>query len=195
MLTVTLVTSLFSTEFQWLYPFRVLATGIVILILWKKFGLCPSAPSAIPVLGGMLAFLVWIVLVHPEQERDRQFAQTLSTVPSWISVMWIATRFLGTTIVVPIAEELAFRGYLARLLSGETGIENDSGKIQWFAMIVTSLLFGALHGSWIAASIAGAIYYFVMSYSGRLWDAVISHITTNLLLAIYILASGHWSYW
>ena len=33
------------------------------------------------------------------------------------------------------------------------------------------------------------------AHRGRLWDAVVAHMTTNLLLGLLVLAGGQWSYW
>jgi exosortase E/protease (VPEID-CTERM system) len=195
MLSANLLCAAFSADFQWLYPLRALSTALAIIVLWKHFGLAPSIPHLVPVLGGILAFLVWIMLVRPSAEADKVFENILFSVPSTVSAGWLVIRFLGSAIIIPIAEELAFRGYLVSLLSSRAEIRPATGDMPWFPIIATSLMFGALHSSWMAATIAGCIYYLVKLYSGRLWDAVAAHMTTNFLLSLYVLISGHWSYW
>lgn len=195
MLATTLFSSAFSTEFQWLYPLRAIATGLAILFLWKSFSLTPSFPRIFPVFCGIAAFLVWIALVAPSVVNDRSFAQALFAAPEKIAIAWMAFRFLGSVIIVPIAEELAFRGYLFHLLGIEAGKNAGQVATRWLAIAAIALSFGMLHGNWIAASIAGMLYGIVRLRSGRIWDAIIAHMTTNLLLALHVLHSGHWSYW
>jgi len=99
-------------------------------------------------------------------------------------------------IIIPIAEELAFRGYLPALFYGDgSSGQHRRLETELLPFLVSSLLFGALHSALLAGTIAGAVYYLVKLRSGRVWDAVVAHITTNLLLSTYVLLSGQWSYW
>ena len=43
--------------------------------------------------------------------------------------------------------------------------------------------------------LAGMIYAAVYSYRGRLSDAVIAHATTNAMITVVALGSGHWQFW
>jgi len=196
LLATTMISSAFSADFQWLYPLRAIATGLVILLLWRHIKPETMAPAVFPVIAGIVVFALWIVLVPTSSETDSTFSATLSSVPAILSVGWIVIRLLGSMIIIPIAEELAFRGYLPALFYGD----GSSGKQRRWEMellpfLVSSLLFGALHSSLLAGTISGTIYYLVKLRSGQLWDAVVAHITSNLLLSVYVLLSGHWSYW
>jgi CAAX prenyl protease-like protein len=108
---------------------------------------------------------------------------------------WILFRVLGAVITVPLAEELAFRGYLLRKL-----IASDFGSVPfdsftWTSFIVSSLAFGALHQSWVAGILAGTLFALAMYRRGRLADAIAAHATANVLLAVYVLTTGSWSLW
>jgi CAAX prenyl protease-like protein len=61
-------------------------------------------------------------------------------------------------------------------------------------LAISSVVFGILHSAWLAGSIAGLIYGAVYLYRGKLYDAVLAHAVTNLLLAFYAMAFEHWSY-
>ena len=98
-------------------------------------------------------------------------------------------------MTVPIAEELAFRGYLLKLLTRRQPAEGLPLPFDWIALAGSSLLFGALHGHWVAGTLAGMVYGLVRYRSGRIGDAVIAHATTNAALALYVLSTGRWSYW
>ena len=57
-----------------------------------------------------------------------------------------------------IAEELAFRGFLLRRLVAEDFEAVPSGRFTWPALLLSSVAFGALHGSrWIAGTLAGLL--------------------------------------
>ena len=71
-----------------------------------------------------------------------------------------------------------------------------TGAFAWAPWLVSAVLFGALHGSmWVAGTIAGLLFSLALYRRGSLGDAVQAHATTNLLLAIYAFATGHWSVW
>jgi membrane protease YdiL (CAAX protease family) len=61
-----------------------------------------------------------------------------------------------------------------------------------FAMIVSALAFGALHRSFLAGTLAGAIYGLALLPRGRLADAVIAHAVTNGLLFGWAVLGGDW---
>jgi CAAX prenyl protease-like protein len=104
-------------------------------------------------------------------------------------------RAAGSCLVIPVAEELAFRGYVPLFFRNGADAFKPGGPIHWAPFIVSSVLFGALHSAWLAGALAGAVYYLVRQRNGRLWDSIVAHMTTNFLLTVYVLASGHWSYW
>jgi exosortase E/protease (VPEID-CTERM system) len=195
MLAATLLSSALSSGFPWLFPVRTLATAAAIALLWRQFRLGALVPRLFPVLAGGVVFVLWVALVPPSADADRTFGANLFAVPIVWSAAWIALRVAGSAVVIPIAEELAFRGYIPLFFRGGANAFKPGGPLQWAPFIVSSLLFGALHSAWLAGSLAGAAYYLVRQRSGRLQDSIVAHGTTNLLLSLYVLASGHWSYW
>ena len=119
-------------------------------------------------------------------------AWSVSTISA---ILWLLFRTLGAVITVPIAEELLFRGYLmSRLAKREVALE---GKIEfgWVPFVASSVLFGLLHSNWIAGIAAGLVYGLVRYRGKSIWDAVIAHGFTNLLLTLYVLSTGTWSLW
>ena len=82
--------------------------------------------------------------------------------------------------LVPIAEELALRGYLLRRLQGAKLDTDMTGRWNWFAVLVSSVLFGLLHpGRWIAGTLAGVFFAWAFYRRGRLSDAILAHAVTN----------------
>jgi len=111
-------------------------------------------------------------------------------------IMWISFRVLAATITVPIAEELAFRGFLLRRLVSPDFELVAFKNFTWLALLVSSVLFGVLHGSlWFAGIVAGLLYGYAAIRRGRIGEAVVAHATTNALLAAYVLMCGAWHLW
>ncbi len=101
---------------------------------------------------------------------------------------WLIVRALGFSTVVPLAEELAFRGYLLRVLQNRHFEQISYRSGPWWAILISSLVFGVLHERWLAATVAGALYAVLQVRGGRLRDAVLAHAATNATLAVVALA-------
>jgi CAAX prenyl protease-like protein len=110
----------------------------------------------------------------------------LSAAPPLERIAWLAFRILAAVVTVPIAEELAYRGFLyRRLLSGS-----------WIGLAVSSLVFGIPHGSrWIAAALAGACYALALRRKGSIGNAVAAHAVTNALIAADVVLYPNWNLW
>jgi CAAX prenyl protease-like protein len=99
----------------------------------------------------------------------------------------------GTVALVPIAEELAFRGYLQRALVSRDFDWVAPAHFTWLSFVLTSLLFGLTHQRGIAATIAGAIYALLVYRSNRLSDAIAAHAASNLVIFIWAATAGQWT--
>jgi membrane protease YdiL (CAAX protease family) len=60
---------------------------------------------------------------------------------------------------------------------------------------MSSDLFGMLHGRWLAGTLAGIGYALALRQRGQLLDAVMAHMTTNALIATYLLSQQAWFLW
>lgn len=195
LLTTTLLTAALSAGFEWLYPLRVLATGVTLLWFWRRFALGRFSLHAAPVGIGVLVFLFWLQVVPVSDEQSKIFGEQLASVPATAATAWIVVRVIGASLIVPLAEELAFRGYLINLLSKPAQPGEKPCRLAFLPLLVSSVCFGALHNQWIAGTLAGMAYGLTRYLRGKVSDAVIAHAVTNGLLAAYVLLSQQWSYW
>ena len=109
---------------------------------------------------------------------------------------WIVFRALAATTTVPIAEELAFRGFLMRRLTTADFEAIPLSSSTWLGVLVSSVVFGLLHGDrWLAGTLAGLTFALVARRTNRIGDAVVAHAVTNGLLVIWVLYFGQWQYW
>jgi len=87
-------------------------------------------------------------------------------------------------------------GFLLRRLVAEDFETVTFGRCNWQALLISSMAFGALHGSrWIAGTLAGLLYGFAAIRKGKLGDAVVAHAVTNAILAAYVLIFNQWQLW
>jgi exosortase E/protease (VPEID-CTERM system) len=190
-----------SGYFEWLYPLRFVAATVALWayrdelkrldwrIRWRDCWLGPVA--------GTLAFAVWLA---PSLWTPHTGATALGTALTGLSPssrwLWIAFRVATAVFTVPIAEELAFRGYLARRVMNRDFVSIPFRSLSFVAIGVSSVGFGLLHGGlWLVGIVAGVIYAAVLRMRGRMANAVLAHAITNLLLAVWVIARGDWSLW
>ncbi len=196
-LAASFVSKSASGHFEWLYPLRFLAAAIAIWhyraelkqIDWRFGWLAPVT--------GIGVFVVWLVPSFWTHDADTsQLGQTLAALSPIARWSWITFRIAAAVITVPIAEELAFRGYLARRLVNREFDSIPFSAITVYSIAFSSAAFGLMHGKqWIVGILAGLAYAGVMKWKGRLGDAVVAHATSNLLLAVWVLSRGDWSQW
>jgi CAAX prenyl protease-like protein len=145
---------------------------------------------------GVIVFGVWLLLAPGDMmvASGPPLAWTEAD-PVW-ATLWLVFRVAGSVLTVPLAEELAFRGYLTRRLVQRDFEQVPLGRMTWISFVVSSVLFGLLHGScWHAGIIAGLLFALALRCRGRLADAVAAHLTANALLCVYVLCTGTWQLW
>ncbi len=195
LLATRTVTAALSQGFDWLYPVRVIATGGALWgfrRVYRQFAWTWSWQAM--AIGG-LVFGMWLLLASPVESRTTAVAQGLTHLSGSMVAVWVGFRALGSVILVPLAEELAFRGYVMRKLMAWDFARVPLGHWTWAAFLLSSVLFGALHDRWVAGSLAGMGYALALTRRGQLADAVLAHMTTNALLAGYVLAYQAWAFW
>ena len=149
-----------------------------------------------PIILGLVVFVLWVALEPaPTPEADAAIPDALREMPVTAAAFWLIARVLGSSIVVPIAEELAFRGYLLRRLIDADFTAVSPKHFTMVSFVISSVAFGALHGRWLAGILAGMIYAVAQYRRGHISDAIVAHAVTNALLAAYVLIFGHWAFW
>ena len=89
--------------------------------------------------------------------------------------------FLTLVVLAPVAEELLFRGYLYGKLRSWISI--------WAAALVTSVVFGVVHGQWnvgVDVFVLSLVMCSLREMTGSIWAGILLHMLKNGL-AFYIL--------
>jgi exosortase E/protease (VPEID-CTERM system) len=196
LIATALVSQLLTTDFDYLYPLHVVTPLIPLWLFRDYYRDLRWSWSWTPIGLGLAVFIFWVVLEPvPDPDAANVIPDALAQMPLAAATLWLTARVLGSTIVVPIAEELAFRGYLLRRLIGADFTKVSPKHFTAASFIISSVAFGALHGRWLAGVIAGMIYALTQYSRGEIADAIVAHATTNGLLAAYVLIFGHWAFW
>jgi CAAX prenyl protease-like protein len=155
-------------------PIFVFAVGLAVFVLWVSpqvfFGFAPRTEGFNPNVFANQPPLYW---------------------PT------IGLRFLRLVIVVPLVEEIFWRGFLLRYLIDEKFYAVPFGKFSSFSFWGVSAMFALGHSrpDWIAAFITGMVYNAVAYRTKSLTSCVIVHAVTNLLLGLWIMRTQQWGFW
>lgn len=167
-----------------LYPMRFLAMLVVLFYCRRFIMQIDWKIDPIAVGAGVLIAGLWL-LAGDNTAPDWQ--QTLYALPAPLFALWVVTRIIGTTVLVPVIEELFFRGYvLGRFL--------QQGPVMLFVGIALSTgLFAALHGKWLLAIVAGIVFAALYMRRERLADPIIAHAVANGLIALAAVFGKNWA--
>jgi CAAX prenyl protease-like protein len=190
---------------EWLAPIRVLAVAATMAVFSKR--VIPWRPW-FPIGSILLGAVVLLLWIAPERiwhgYRDTWLFHNAITGIARSSLpvrlksnpFFIATRVLESAILVPILEELFWRGWLMRWLV-QPDFENvPLGKYTPLSFWAVALLFASEHGPyWEVGLIAGVAYNWWIVRTRSLADCILAHAVTNALLAAYVLRFDQWQYW
>lgn len=193
-LAASLVSRAASAGFEWLYPLRLVAAVAVLWYYRKSYKGVDwrFSPAAVGVGLGVAALWVWMTPGAARAGLPEGFA----AMPGLLRVGWVVCRLAAAVGTVPVAEELAFRGYLLRRLESADFEKVSWQSRRWMPFVVSSLAFGLMHESrWLGGVVAGAAYALVQIRRGRLGDAIAAHAVTNAALAALVWYTGDWRYW
>ena len=189
------LTRAMSSDFEYLYPLRV-AAGLWMLMRYRRtlatldWGWSWRGPTI-----GVIVFILWMgsahLLVH-----EAGIPEKLAALPPAVRGLWVISRLAGGVLVVPITEELAYRGYLMRRLNSADFDTLPFQSVHWTALGATAVVFGLAHGAlWLPGIAAGILFGFLVMRRGQIGDAVVAHATSNALLAASVLGWGQWQLW
>ena len=106
-----------SSGFDRLYAFRVLAMAGVLWYFRKTYAGWRWTWNWGAFALGVVVFAVWMALEPSSKSTSEDVLATgLLSMPTGWTVIWLIFRIVGSVVTVPLAEELAFRGYLMRRL-------------------------------------------------------------------------------
>lgn len=202
-LGTTFITKMFSGYFDRFYPVRFFVAAIAIYYFWPELKKLNWRFGWVGPTAGVAVFLAWIAPTwfahsHVASRLGADLA-ALSPTSRWT---WIGFRVAAAVITVPIAEELAFRGYLARRLVSREFDSVAFTLLTGTSICLSSVVFGMEHMKdlldWqhlLLGAFAGVAFALALRWRGRFGDAVVAHAVSNLLLAAWVLSMGDWAQW
>ena len=195
-LAAAIVSRAASSQFEWLYPLRFFAAAAVLWHFRRRYSDLDWRFTWLGPAAGVLVFFIWIAADRLAGAPARSVASGFSGIHGWPWITWLVFRTMGAVVTVPVAEELAFRGFLLRRLVAADFERVDFRGAPFPAILVSSLIFGFMHGGrWVAGSLAGLLYALVVRRRDKFGEAVIAHAITNAILAAWVIWTGDWRFW
>jgi CAAX prenyl protease-like protein len=189
---------------QWLYPVRFLIVSTLIGTLsWPYLSFQPSAPLA-SIGIGVAVFVIWVapdVLFGYRHFWLFENAITGSAASSLdprlkTNIGFMLLRAFSSAVMIPILEELFWRGWMMRWLIDNNFLTVPLGQYVPSAFWIVALLFASEHGPyWEVGLAAGIIYNWWIVRTRSLADCILAHGVTNAILSAYVVATGQWQYW
>lgn len=176
----------------------VFALGLLLYFRrdYLELRITPSFNQALAaLLAGWLVFLVWIAPYPAWLGGHGTEAAPAMPMQSNADIFWLICRWSGSALVVPVIEELFWRSYLMRRLDGADFMSVSPAMVTAYAIAVSSVLFAVEHQLWLAGLLAGLVYAWLYRQFQVLWVSILAHVTTNAVLGIWVVYSGHWQYW
>ena len=176
---VYLLTLLIVIGVPWLVRRKVTTKqdiGLTRLPSWMDIVLAPAGAVVYLLFAAVLlsVFAAFFPHIDLQQTQDVGF-QNLATKSQYL------LAFITLVILAPLAEEVLFRGYLYGKLRKHVPL--------WLAMLVTSALFGAVHGQWNVALdtfVLSIVMCSLREVTGSIWSGVLLHMIKNSV-AFYFL--------
>jgi CAAX prenyl protease-like protein len=128
------------------------------------------------------------VVGHPDAGLDAVAQRDTLT-------LWL--RAARAVLLVPILEELFWRGWLARAVDSFDDFRlRPLGSFTTLSFWATALLFASEHGSyWDVGLLCGVIYNLWMAQTRSIADLIWVHAVTNGCLSAYVVFAKQWQYW
>lgn len=200
---------------QWIYPIQTIVSLAVLFAYRKHITFGPHSGWLLATGCGILGIIAWLLPGHLyvswelaegwwqylgfTDRREGFRPDDAGPVGSLPYLASVGFRFLRLVIVVPLIEEVFWRGFLMRLL---TDLDGDYWQVRFGthhrnALLGVTAAFVLIHSpaDYFGAVVFGLLMYFVAVRTRSLSACVLMHAVANLILGIYVMTTQQWGYW
>ncbi|MEO8439822.1 MAG: CAAX prenyl protease-related protein [Spartobacteria bacterium] len=183
----------------WIYPLQTLLCALLLIYFCRDYDFHQLRGPLFALGIGLIVFLLWIAPQQFLGFAPRVDGFNPEALAEERAIYWttLALRFLRLVVVVPLVEEIFWRGFLLRYLVAEDFPSVSFGTFSWLSFTVVTLAFALSHAvaDWPAAVVTGALYNLVAYRTKSLSACVLTHSVTNLALGCWIVATRQWGFW
>jgi hypothetical protein len=195
-----------ETFFVTSYVFKTVLTAILLILFWKHYTKITWSFWWLGIILGIVGVFQWVgmerLLLHYWPNYPRLSGTVFDPTHAFTSPaqMWafIAVRWAGAALVVPVMEELFWRDYLWRTVVAPADFKLAK-RGQWESgvpLMIVTLAFCSVHlGEWMTAITWGLMVGLLLVFTRSLGACIIMHGVTNFLLGAYVLFTHDWKFW
>lgn len=200
-------------QYPMIYTTKIGLTVLTVLCCLPAYLKFPFRVSGLAILVGIVGVVLWIVLCQLDLEPKilgplglmkveelgerpafNPFEQ-LADQRNWM-IGFLAIRFLGLALIVPLVEEFFLRGWLMRYVMHPDWWQIPFGRVNFLAVVAGTGVPMLTHSAELfAAAVWFSLITWLMVRTKNIWDCVAAHAVTNLLLGIYVVTTGNWQLW
>lgn len=202
--------------YPWVYTIKIVLTTLSVILVLPSYRQFPFKVSGWAVLVGVVGIVVWVGICKLEIERSvlialndmvgslgfgnlvdigersayNPFEQISSTSGAWA---FLAVRFFGLAVVVAVIEEFFLRGFLMRFFIERDWWKPPIGTVDATGIVLCTVVPMLMHpGELVASAVWFSMVTLLVLRTRNIWDCVVAHAITNLLLGLYVVYSGEW---
>ncbi len=200
-------------EYPIVYTVKIAITIAAMIFVLPGYRQFPFRVSAVAIVVGVVGIVLWIGICRLDLERAIltpiglgkliSFGERpafdplteLAATPGW-AYTFLAIRFVGLALIVPIIEEFFLRGCLMRFVIREEFWSVPFGTLTPAAVIIGTAVPMLMHPAELfAAAVWFSLITWLMWRTRNIWDCVAAHAVTNLLLGLYVVTQHQWQLW
>jgi uncharacterized protein len=194
------------------YTAKIILTVAAMIFVWPGYRQYSRRLTLLGVAVGVIGAAVWIALATWQRQwmpllADKTGIEWFKTLGQrsafnplvemhaapFHAYVFLTVRLIGLAVVVPVIEEFFLRGFLMRFVMAERWWTVPFGNVTRLAVIVGTAVPMLMHPQELVAALVWfSAVTWLMTRSRSIWDCVLAHGITNLLLGIYVIASGQW---
>jgi len=196
------------------YTAKIILTTAAVLFVLPGYRQFPFRLNPLAALVGVVGVVVWIGLCELGLEQEvlvpllkpiglggmiaagtRSAYNPLAELAAQPALAWgfLGVRFFGLVVVVAVIEEFFLRGFIMRLVVDADWWKVPFGQVNTAAVVLGTLIPVLMHpAELLAAAVWFSMITYLMVKTRNIWDCVLAHAVTNLLLGIYVVAWGAW---
>jgi CAAX prenyl protease-like protein len=192
-----------------IYTTKIALTTLAMLAVIPGYLAFPLKLNPIAFAVGLVGGAAWIALAKAQVALYPHLGETFSKWlemggrsgfnplvelkdnPAW-AYGFLAIRFFGLVVVVAVIEEFFLRGFLMRYV-----MDIDWHLIPFAVLnrlgLLTLLIFPVIyHPERLASAVWFSLVTWMMLRTRNIWDCVVAHALTNLVLGLWVVYSGDW---
>jgi len=193
-LLLGILSRVFYFYWDWGYAIRVVLFFYIIWLFkdWAKKNLKLSN-YFIAVIAGLEIGLIWLYFMQ-ENQVDNNFHYFLSS-HSLVISSWLILKVIGFIVIVPVVEELFFRGFLSRALIRFEFKSIPLGQFSFYSFIGSAIAFSLLHQNYYLAFFVACILNYILMKTKSLGAVILCHAIANATICVYIIYFNRWDIW